>query len=237
MSRSCLPLMLDKVSFVASGTALLSDLSLTIAPMRRLIVMGANGAGKSVLLRLCHGLLDPSSGRRIWANGEARAQQQAMVFQRPVLLRRSVAANLDYPLAVAGLSRAARRARVAQTLARFGLERIADQPARQLSGGQQQRLALARAWSVSPQILFLDEPTAALDPYATRVIEEMILQFAEEGITIMMSTHDLGQARRLAQDVAFLHRGQLLEHRPAAEFLEAPQTREARAFLSGDLIW
>ncbi len=237
MSRSCLPLTLDKVSFVASGTALLSDLSLTIAPMRRLIVMGANGAGKSVLLRLCHGLLDPSSGRRIWANGEARAQQQAMVFQRPVLLRRSVAANLDYPLAVAGLSRAARRARVEQTLARFGLERISDQPARQLSGGQQQRLALARAWSVSPQILFLDEPTAALDPYATRVIEEMILQFAEEGITIMMSTHDLGQARRLAQDVAFLHRGQLLEHRPAAEFLEAPQTREARAFLSGDLIW
>jgi len=159
------------------------------------------------------------------------------VFQRPVLLRRSVAANLDYPLALKGLGRAERRDMVARTMGRFGLTPLADRPARLLSGGEQQRLALARAWAMRPQVLFLDEPTSALDPSATRIIEEMIHGFAAEGITIVMSTHDLGQARRLAQDVAFLHCGRLMEHRPASDFFAAPQAAPARAFLAGDLIW
>ena len=126
---------------------------------------------------------------------------------------------------------------VAATLARFGLTALADRPARLLSGGEQQRLALARAWAVRPQVLFLDEPSASLDPTATRIIEEMVTQFSNEGITIVMSTHDLGQARRLAQDVAFLHRGRLIEHRSATDFFAGPETPEARAFLAGDLIW
>lgn len=232
-----LPLSLEGVGYAVGGTPLLSNISLRIEAGRRLIVMGANGAGKSLFLRLCHGLIDPTAGRRLWASGEPRAQAQAMVFQRPVLLRRSVAANLDYPLALKGVARAARREAVARTLDRFGLNDLADRPARLLSGGEQQRLALARAWAMAPQILFLDEPSSALDPSATRVIEEMIEQFTDDGITIVMTSHDLGQARRLAEDVAFLHRGRLIEHAQAAEFFAGPRTPEARAFLAGDLIW
>ena len=160
-----------------------------------------------------------------------------MVLQRPVLLRRSVAANLAYPLKLRGLDRAACRHTVALTLERFGLAPFADRPARLLSGGEQQRLALARAWAMRPEVLFLDEPSAALDPSATRAIEAMILGFAADGITIVMSTHDLGQARRLAEEVAFLHRGRLLEQGPAERFFEGPRTAEARAFLAGDLVW
>jgi tungstate transport system ATP-binding protein len=160
-----------------------------------------------------------------------------MVLQRPVLLRRSVAANLDYPLALRGLPRPERRRTVALTLERFGLTPFADRPARLLSGGEQQRLALARAWAMRPEILFLDEPSAALDPSATRIIEAMIRGFSADGITIVMSTHDLGQARRMAHDVAFLHRGRLIEQGPAERFFNAPRTPEARAFLAGDLVW
>lgn len=237
MTAPILPLVLEDVGYAVGGKPLLSDITLRIEAGRRLIVMGANGAGKSLFLRLCHGLIDPTHGRRTWASGEGRAEAQAMVFQRPVLLRRSVAANLDYPLALKGLARAARREAVARTLDRFGLNALADRPARLLSGGEQQRLALARAWSMRPQVLFLDEPSSALDPSATRIIEEMVEAFSAEGITIVMTTHDLGQARRLALDVAFLHRGRLIEHRPAAEFFAGPEAPEARAFLAGDLIW
>jgi tungstate transport system ATP-binding protein len=234
---SIMPLQLCGIGYAVGGTDLLRDIDLTIAAGRRLVVMGANGAGKSLFLRLCHGLIEPTSGQRLWADGANRAQAQAMVFQRPILLRRSVAANLDYPLKLRGLPRAARRDTVVRTLDRFGLTPLADRPARLLSGGEQQRLALARAWAMHPQILFLDEPSSALDPSATRIIEEMILQFAADGITIVLTTHDLGQARRLAQDVAFLHRGRLIEHRAADAFFAGPVAPEARAFLAGDLIW
>ncbi len=237
LQPAILPLRLDRASYAVGGTTLLAEISLSIEPGRRLVVMGANGAGKTLFLRLCHGLIEPTAGSRIWANGVARAAEQAMVFQRPVLLRRSVADNLDYPLALRGVPRAARRETVARTLDRFGLSVMASRPARLLSGGEQQRLALARAWAMQPQILFLDEPSSALDPSATRLIEEMIEGFSADGITIVMTTHDLGQARRLAQDVAFLHRGRLIERAPAGTFFAGPNAHEARAFLAGDLIW
>lgn len=237
MSAPILPLQLRAMGYAVGGAALLSDVTLDIPAGRRLIVMGPNGAGKSLFLRLCHGLIDPTSGQRIWADGSLRAAAQAMVFQRPVLLRRSVAANIDYPLALADQPQSVRADMVARTLDRFGLRALSDRPARLLSGGEQQRLALARAWAMRPQILFLDEPTSALDPSATRIIEEMVEQFSAEGITIVMTTHNLGQARRLAQDVAFLHRGRLIEHGPTADFFAGPNCAQARAFLSGDLIW
>ena len=237
MHPAILPLRLEGAGYAVGGKPLLTDITLTVEAGRRLVVMGANGAGKSLFLRLCHGLIDPTSGRRIWASGEARAAAQAMVFQRPVLLRRSVAANLDYPLALMGLDRVARRATVTATLDRFGLAPLADRPARLLSGGEQQRLALARAWSMRPQVLFLDEPSSALDPSATRTIEEMIETFSDDGITIVLTTHNLGQARRLAQDVVFLHRGRLIEQAQAETFFAGPKAPEARAFLAGDLIW
>ncbi len=232
-----LPLRLENAGFAVAGTRLLDGISLTIPAGRRLILMGANGAGKSLMLRLCHGLIEPTSGRWIWANGETRPQAQAMVFQRPVLLRRSVAANLAYPLRLRGMGRTACREMVGQALSRFGLAALAERPARLLSGGEQQRLALARAWTMRPQILFLDEPTSALDPSATRIIEAMIESFSAEGITIVMSTHDIGQARRLAQNIAFLHRGRLIEHGPADIFFDEPGSAQARAYLSGELVW
>jgi len=237
MTGPILPLQLQAVGYASGGVALLSDITLTIAAGRRHVILGANGAGKSLLLRLCHGLIDPTLGARVWANGQTRPDAQAMVFQRPVLLRRTVAANLDYPLALRGLPRAQRLDSVAQALARFGLGPFAGQPARLLSGGEQQRLALARAWVLRPQVLFLDEPTAALDPSATRMIEQMIADFSDEGITTVLTTHSLGQARRLAQQVAFLHRGRLIEQGPADAFFTRPETPQARAYLAGDLVW
>ncbi|MDO5530339.1 MAG: ATP-binding cassette domain-containing protein [Paracoccus sp. (in: a-proteobacteria)] len=234
---AALPLRIENVSVIRSGQALLDGVDLTVPAGRRLVVLGPNGAGKSLLLRVCHGLIAPDRGRIIWACGTPRPDTQAMVLQRPVLLRRSVAANLDYPLALRRLPKDARREIVAATLSRFGLAAMAERPARLLSGGEQQRLALARAWTLRPQILFLDEPSSALDPSATRVIEEMIASFSDDGITVVMTTHHLGQARRLADDIAFMNRGRLIEHGPAPDFFAGPQSAEARAFLAGELVW
>lgn len=232
-----LPLRLKGVGFSAGGRALLDGIDLTIEQGRRLVVMGPNGAGKSLLLRICHGLLAPHRGQVIWADGSTRPEAQAMVLQRPVLLRRSVAANLEYPLGLRRATRAQRREIAAATLDRFGLAHLAGSPARLLSGGEQQRLALARAWVTRPQVLFLDEPSSALDPSATRLIEQMIADFSADGITVVMTTHDLGQARRLAHDIAFLNAGRLIDHSRAADFFAGRSSREARAFVAGELIW
>ena len=154
-----------------------------------------------------------------------------MVFQKPVLLRRSVLANFTQPLGMAGHGLLARRRLAHAALARFGLTALADRPARVLSGGEQQRLAIARAGRLDPELLFLDEPTASLDPTATLQIEDMLGQLHEAGVTLVMATHDLGQASRLADDVLFFHRGRLVESGPAADFLPAtPASPEGRHF-------
>jgi tungstate transport system ATP-binding protein len=160
-----------------------------------------------------------------------------MVFQRPVLLRRSVLANTLYPLKLAGLPREACLARAEEALALVGLADRVQDPARRLSVGQQQRLALARAAALQPELLFLDEPSASLDPAATRAVEEIVLTLARRGTKIVMTTHDLAQARRLAGDVVFLHRGRVLEQAPAEAFFREPATEIARAFLRGELVW
>jgi tungstate transport system ATP-binding protein len=233
-----LPLVLERVSFEAGGQRLIDDLSLTLDAATRTVVLGPNGAGKSLLLRLCHGLIPPTGGRIRWAcDDPARLRrQQAFVFQRPVLLRRSAAANVAYALAVAGVPHAARRRRVKAALEQVGLAPLAERPARVLSGGEQQRLALARAWALAPKVLFLDEPTANLDPAATRAIEAVIAAMAEAGVKIVMTTHDLGQARRHADEIVFLHQGRLIERADAARFFARPGTPEARAFVAGELL-
>ena len=160
-----------------------------------------------------------------------------MVFQRPVLLRRSVAANAHFGLRLRGVPRRERRTLVAEALRQGGLADVANRAARVLSGGEQQRLALVRAWTLKPQVLFLDEPTAHLDPAATRAVETLLARFHAAGTKLIMTTHDLGQARRLADEVLFLHRGRLLEHSPTASFFTQPQSAEAAAFLDGNLLW
>ncbi|HER27278.1 MAG TPA: ATP-binding cassette domain-containing protein [Rhodospirillales bacterium] len=234
-----LPLELDNVSFEGGGKRLIKDLSLTFKAGPRTVILGPNGAGKSLLLRLCHGLLKPSAGKVQWQGelGSDPAAHQAMVFQRPVMLRRTVAANAAYALSLRGISGPERRQRVADALKRTGLGRLADQPARVLSFGEQQKLALARAWALRPKVLFLDEPTASLDPAATHAIEEVIDAFHAAGTRIIMTTHDLGQAKRIGDDVIFMHRGRLLEFSTAEKFFEAPENELARAFIAGDLLW
>ncbi|MCP4564001.1 MAG: ATP-binding cassette domain-containing protein [Bosea sp.] len=235
---SILPLTVEAAAFSGGGKLLVEPNSFTITAGGLTVLLGPNGAGKSLTLRLCHGLLMPSRGAVRWATGaEGRAKRHAMVFQKPIMLRRSVEANITHALAAAGANSAERKARAAQALNRFGLTERASQPARLLSGGEQQRLAIARAWALRPELLFLDEPTSQLDPAATRQIEELLSGLVAEGITVMMSTHDLGQARRLADRVLFLHRGRLVEDAPANTFFAGPHSAEARAFLAGELLW
>jgi tungstate transport system ATP-binding protein len=231
-----LPLRAEGLGFTAGGVAILQDVTLTIEAGGPTVIIGPNGAGKSVLLRLLHGLIAPSAGRVLW-NRAGAGRHQSMVFQRPVLLRRSVIENLAYPLRLAGIGAAERERRAREALAMVGLAALADRPARRLSGGEQQRLALARAAALGPEVLFLDEPSASLDPAATRAVEEIVAMLAARGTSIVMTTHDLGQARRLAAEVVFLHRGRLREHTPAQAFFAAPTTPEAAAFLRGDLVW
>jgi tungstate transport system ATP-binding protein len=236
--ETILPLWVEGLGFAAGGVGILRDVTLAIHAGPPTLIVGPNGAGKSVLLRLLHGLLAPTAGRVSWAGqGRDPARHQTMVFQRPVLLRRSVLANALYPLRLAGLARAERERRAREGLALVGLSGLADRPARRLSGGEQQRLALARAAALHPEVLFLDEPCASLDPAATRAVEEIVVALAARGTKIVMTTHDLAQARRLAGDVVFLHRGRVREHAPATAFFAAPAMPETAAFLRGELVW
>jgi tungstate transport system ATP-binding protein len=236
---SLLPLELDQVVFAVGGRRIIDGISLRLDAGPRTIIVGPNGAGKSVLLRLCHGLLLPTSGTIRWTSQEPPGgpRRQAMVFQRPVLLRRTAIANVVYPLAITGVPRAQRKARALDALRRVGLEQLAKHPARVLSGGEQQRLALARAWALSPEVLFLDEPTASLDPGATREIENAIAAMHAGGTKIVMVTHNLGQARRLGDEILFMHQGRLAERAPADRFFKQPASREAGQFLEGELPW
>ncbi|MEE9608966.1 MAG: ATP-binding cassette domain-containing protein [Myxococcota bacterium] len=235
-----LPLEFANASFAVRGRRLVERLSFRLEAGPRTVILGPNGAGKSVTLRLAHGLLAPTEGRVLWggrAPDAALRRRQAMVFQRSVHLRRSAAANVRYALAVRGIGRRERGARTRRALAQAGLQDLARRPARTLSAGEQQRLAIARAWALEPEVLFLDEPTASLDPSATRAVEELTLLIHDSGCKIVMTTHDLAQARRLADEVLFLHGGRLLEHALAEKFFAGPKSEEARAFLRGELSW
>ena len=232
-----LPLVLDQVFFVANGRTIIDRVAIEIAAGPRTIILGPNGAGKSVLMRLCHGLLKPSAGRVEWRGARNDRGRQAMVFQRPVMLRRSAVANVSYALKLAGVAPRERELRARDVLEAVGLAGITERPARVLSGGEQQRLAIARAWALGPEVLFLDEPTANLDPGATRDIEAIIGQIHASGTKIVMTTHNLGQARRLGDEILFLSQGRLVERSPVDQFFTKPASAEADAFIRGELPW
>jgi tungstate transport system ATP-binding protein len=226
-----------EVSFAAGGRKIIDQVSFELEAGPRTVILGANGAGKSVLMRLMHGLLRPTAGQIAWAEPDAERlrRRQAMVFQRPVMLRRSALANIVYALKLARMPRPEEIAMKA--IEDVGLAHLAQRAARVLSGGEQQRLALARAWSLHPQVLFLDEPTANLDPTATREIESAIAKVHAEGTKIVMTTHNLGQARRLGDEVLFIHQGRLVERAPVERFFRQPASAEAAAFIKGELPW
>ena len=232
-------LRIERLALEVAGKHLVNIEKMTLDPRSVTVIMGPNGAGKSLLLRLVHGLILPTSGWISWgevACGETTRSTQAMVFQKPVLLRRSVAANIDFVLRHRSGTSAERRAWCNELLKRVGLSDRAQQPARLLSGGEQQRLALARALATRPKVLLLDEPTASLDPASVQMIEQIVLATSADQTKVIFVTHDVGQARRLADDVAFLHHGQLVEHRPAVEFFENPSSEAANAYLSGRIV-
>jgi tungstate transport system ATP-binding protein len=229
-----LPLVFEQANVIAGGVTILDHVSLTLGAGTPTVLIGPNGAGKTTLLRVAMGLTPLSSGRITWGGRDSASKaRRSIVFQRPVMLRRSAAANIDYALAGAGGPRAQR---IDELLALVGLSGLGSRPARRLSGGEQQRLALARALARDPAILFLDEPTASLDPAATKAIEDIVRAVAARGVKVVMSTHDLGQAKRLAGDVVLLHRGRLIEHGPASAFFDHPRSDEARKFIAGELL-
>ncbi len=236
-SPALFPLEARGLGVVLGGHAALERVDFALDGRARVAVLGANGAGKSVLLRALHGLVPPTSGEVLWAGSPARPREQAMVFQRPVMLRRSALANVEYALSVNGIARARLRVRAWEAIDRVGLAHLADRPARVLSGGEQQRLALARAWSLRPRVIFLDEPTTSLDPSAAAEVERVIDEIHAAGTAIVFTTHQLGLARRVADEILFLHEGRLTEHTPVEAFFTAPRSAEAVRFLKGELPW
>src|SRR5690606_36080436 len=232
---SDLPIRFADVGYRVGAVSILCGIDLEIASGPPMILLGPNGSGKTTLLKLAMGLITPTAGAITYGGRNTPLPgTRAFVFQKPMMLRRSVAANVAYALKAAG--RRANRLEIARLLAEVGLGGMDDRPARRLSGGEQQRLALARALARNPEILFLDEPTASLDPAATRSVEEIILGAAQSGRKIVMASHDLGQVRRLAGDVIFLLRGRICERAGADDFLSCPATPEAAAFIRGELV-
>ncbi|WP_435139982.1 ATP-binding cassette domain-containing protein [Pseudopelagicola sp. nBUS_19] len=232
-----LPLIVKNASVRRGRKVLIGPVTLTLAPTGLTVIMGPNGAGKSTLLRLLHGMERVSGGSIHWQVSEPEARKrQSFVFQTPIMMRRKAIDNVAYPLLVHGVDRRLARQKAIDWLDRVGLSDSADKQAPVLSGGERQKLALARALIRDPDILFLDEPCANLDGRATRELEDLVLAAYENGTRIVMATHDIGQARRLARDVLFIYRGKVHEAALAPLFFSDPQTREARAFVRGDIV-
>jgi tungstate transport system ATP-binding protein len=230
-----LPIRFENVAFAAGAVSILRDVTFSITAGCPTILLGPNGSGKTSLLKLAMGLLTPVAGRIVYAEREdVSRRRHAFVFQKPVMLRCTAARNIAFALKAAG--RAPEAATVGRLLHTVGLGPLAERPARRLSAGEQQRLALARALARDPEVLFLDEPTASLDPFATKSVEDIITRTATGGVKVVMATHDLGQARRLAGDIVFLANGVLVEHTSAAAFFDTPATSAAQRFLAGGLV-
>ncbi|MBV9236821.1 MAG: ATP-binding cassette domain-containing protein [Xanthobacteraceae bacterium] len=232
---SDLPIVFEQATLQAGDVAVLRGVSLALGPGAPTVLIGPNGAGKTTLIRLAASLIAPTSGRVTWGGKPGTdGRRIAVVFQRPVMLRRSTAANVAY--ALPRCSGRERGLRTNELLLQVGLAHLAERPARRLSGGEQQRLALARALARDPEVLFLDEPTASLDPASTKTVEDVVRTVAASGVKVAVATQNLGQARRLAGDVVFMLRGRVHERAAVDQFFNTPQTAEAAAFLNGDLV-
>lgn len=235
--KAQLPILLDDVHVSCGTTRILRGVSLRLVEGAPTVLIGPNGSGKTTLLRVAMGLVTPARGSVSWGGShDVAVVHRALVFQRPVMLRRTVADNVGYALAVAGVPRKQRAVRIQKLLMQVGLRDLADRPAPRLSGGERQRLALARALARDPSVLFLDEPTASLDPAATLAIEDLVRAITASGVKVVMTTHDLGEAARLAGDVVLLHRGAVVEQGPVQQFFGSPSTDEAKRFVAGQLL-
>ena len=246
-SLPLLPLVVQNLSYKVGDKLLLDNINAIVNSTGVSVVLGANGAGKSLFVRLLHGLLQTEKKAIQW-NGQtldlATRKRQALVFQKPVLLRRSVSANIEFVLKRSIFDRIRLRPMTEKlmqqrdaVLHEAGLFDQRNQPARLLSGGEQQRLALARALATKPEVLMLDEPTASLDAATTFQIETRLEQARDKGVKIFLVTHDIAQARRLADDVMFMHDGRLMEHSASNGFFNQPSSEQAKAYLEGRLLF
>lgn len=229
-----MPLDVRNIVLRFGDVSVLDDVSFNLGPAGCTVIMGPNGSGKSFLLKLLHGLMQPTSGQIAWGDQAPSdtTARQALVFQKPVLLRRSVAANIGFVLKARGKD----LAKCESLLDHVGLAHKAGQPARLLSGGEAQRLALARALAIDPEVLLLDEPTASLDPASVLAIEKIVRDARAIGVRVIFVTHDVGQARRMADDILFLHKGRIAEHSAAGDFFPEPQSAAARDYLEGRIV-
>jgi len=236
-SASDLPITFVEAGILAGAVTILDNISLSIGSGTPTVLIGPNGSGKTTLLRAAMGLIPLTRGRISWGGRKVSPPtRRAILLQRPTMLRRRAADNVRYALAAAGVPRGEHEQRTADLLALVGLAGLERRPARRLSGGEQQRLALARALARDPSVLFLDEPTASLDPYTTMAIEDVVRTITARGVKVVMSTHDLGEAKRMGGEIVLLHRGRLVETGPAAAFFASPSTQEARKFIAGELL-
>lgn len=234
---SLFPMTMTKAQTARRGKVLVGPIDLTLSGQGVTVIMGPNGAGKTSLLRLMHGTARLTGGSIDWACGLEQARHhQGFVFQQPIMLRRTVLDNIAYPLRIRGTAKHAAREQARDWAGRVGLGDALDRHATVLSGGEQQKLALARALITQPQVLFLDEPTASLDGQAKRDIETILQQQRANGTRLLITTHDLGQGRRLADDVLFLLHGRIHEQSTAQDFFQNAKTPQARAFLKGDIV-
>ncbi|MCF6273539.1 MAG: ATP-binding cassette domain-containing protein [Rhodobacteraceae bacterium] len=234
---SILPLEMKAATASMRGKKLVGPVNFTLETKGFTIVVGPNGAGKTTFLRLMHGLQRCAGGQMNWAVPADEAQQkQAFVFQSPIMMRRSVVDSLAYPLRLRGVGKAEARTQARECAARFGIGPLLESWAPMLSGGEKQKLSLARALIIKPEVLFLDEPCANIDGRATREIETLLKTAQAAGTRIVMSTHDMGQARRLGEDIVFMLKGMVHEHSPAEMFFSTPLTAEAKAFTNGDIV-
>jgi tungstate transport system ATP-binding protein len=233
-----LPICFSDVTVETHGVTILDRITLALGGGTPTVLIGPNGSGKTTFLRVAMGLTSPSAGTITWGGRESVAPvRRAIVFQHPVMLRRTAAENLRYALkASLRVPRERHDARIAELLSLVGLSEFGDRPARRMSGGEKQRLALARALARDPAVLFLDEPSGSLDPAAAKAVGDVIGTVTARNIKIIMSTHDLGSARRLAGDIIFMHRGRVVETGAASTFFNEPHSDEAKIFISGDLL-
>ena len=234
MVMQLFPLTLNDVVVRRRGKSVIGPINMTLQPDGPTIILGPNGSGKTTLLRLIHGIERLSSGTIKWTHDDAA--QHAFVFQTPIVLRRSVAENLAYPLSLIKMPKDEIADAVELWLDRINLCELRSAPATRLSGGERQKLAIARALIRKPQVLFLDEPCANLDGHATRAIEALLLEAESAGTKLVMATHDIGQARRLARDLVFMLDGKVHEVAEASKGFDAPETSELAAFLRGDIV-
>ena len=231
------PLRVSDIQINIKSKRLIGPINLQIEQNGISILLGANGSGKTTLLEALHGLRKLSAGKVEWAISHTlAAKEQTFVFQSPIMLRRTVSENLAFPLKVRQISKSVANAEVMMWAKKIGLEHKTKQQAVLLSGGEMQAIAVARALITKPKMLFLDEPTASLDGATKKTIEDILISASNDGTKIMMSTHDLGQAKRLAKDIVFMHNGIVEAHCSKEKFLTEPPSKAAKQFLAGDIV-